>query len=57
MEAALAKVLDQAEEALFWQGVKDDYARLQNDPAQWSGYLDELAEWDQTASDGLADLE
>ncbi len=57
MEAALAKVLDQAEEAQFWLGVKDDYARLQNDPAQWSGYLDELAEWDQTVSDGLADLE
>ncbi len=57
MEAALAKVLDQAEEARFWQGVKDDYARLQDDPEQWSDYVNELAEWDQTASDGLADLE
>jgi hypothetical protein len=57
MEAALAKVLDQAEEARFWQGVKDDYARLQDDPEQWSDYVNELAEWDQTVGDGLADLE
>jgi hypothetical protein len=57
MEAALAKVLDQAEEARFWQGVKDDYARLQDDPEQWSDYLNELAEWDQTVVDGLDDLQ
>ncbi len=57
MEAALAKVLDQAEDARFWQGVKDDYARLQDDPEQWSDYVNELAEWDQTAGDGLDDLE
>jgi len=57
MEAALAKVLDQAEEARFWQGVKDDYARLQDDPEQWSEYVSELAEWDRTISDGLGDLE
>ena len=56
MEAALAKMLDQAEEARFWQGVRDDYARLQEDPEQWSDYLRELAEWDQTAGDGEADL-
>jgi hypothetical protein len=57
MEAALAKVLDEAEEARFWQGVKDDYARLQEDPEQWAGYVNELAEWDRTISDGLDDLE
>jgi predicted transcriptional regulator len=57
MEAALAKVLDEAEEARFWQGVKDDYARLQADPEEWSDYANELAEWDQTVSDGLDDLE
>jgi hypothetical protein len=48
---------DQAEEARFWQGVKDHYARLQDDPEQWSGYVNELAEWDQTVGDGLDDLE
>ena len=57
MEAALAKVLDEAEEARFWQGVKDDYARLQDDPEQWAGYVNELAEWDRTISDGLDELE
>ena len=57
MEAALAKVLDEAEEARFWQGVKDDYARLQDDPEQWASYVDELAEWDRTISDGLDALE
>jgi hypothetical protein len=57
METALAKVLDQAEEARFWQGVKDDYARLQGDPEQWSDYVNELAEWDRTVGDGLDDLE
>jgi predicted transcriptional regulator len=57
MEAALAKVLDEAEEARFWQAVKDDYARLQDDPEQWAGYVNELAEWDRTINDGLDDLE
>ncbi len=57
MEAALAKVLDEAEEARFWRGVKDDYARLQEDAAQWADYVNELAEWDRTISDGLGDLE
>lgn len=56
MEAALARVLDEAEEARFWRGVKDDYARLQEDPEQWSEYVSELAEWDQTVSDGLDDV-
>jgi len=44
-------------DARFWQGVKDDYARLQDDPEQWAGYVNELAEWDRTVSDGLDDLE
>jgi hypothetical protein len=56
MEAALAKVLDGAEENRFWQGVKDDYARLQDDPEQWAGYVDELDEWDRTISDGLDEI-
>jgi len=57
MEVALAKLLDEAEEARFWRGVKADYARLQDDPEQWAGYVSELAEWDRTVSDGLDDLE
>lgn len=57
MEAALANVLDEAEEARFWQGVKDDYPRLQDDPERWAGYVNELAEWDRTVGDGVDDLE
>jgi hypothetical protein len=57
MDAALAKVLDEAEEARFRHGVKGDYARLQDDPEQWAGYVGELAEWDRTIGDGLDDLE
>ena len=55
MDAALSQVLDRAEEARFWEGVRADYARLQADPQEWSDYAGELAEWDGTAGDGLAD--
>lgn len=55
MDAALSQVLDQVEEARFWEGVRADYARLQSDPEEWAGYVGELAEWDSTVSDGLAD--
>lgn len=55
MEATLAQVLDRAEEARFWEGVRGDYARLQADPEQWADYVGELAEWDATTADGLAD--
>lgn len=55
MDTALSKVLDQAEDARFWEGVRGDYARLQADPEEWAGYVGELAEWDATASDGLSD--
>jgi hypothetical protein len=54
MEAALAQILDQAEETSFWQGVRADFARLQADPEQWAEYKGELAGWDAAAGDGLA---
>jgi predicted transcriptional regulator len=57
MDAELAMALDKVENARFWQGVQDDYARLQADPEQWSDYVSELAEWDRTVSDGLDDIE
>jgi hypothetical protein len=53
LDAELARVLDKAEEARFWEGVKADYARLQADPREWADYTSELAEWDQTSGDGL----
>jgi hypothetical protein len=55
MDAALARTLDRAEESRFWAGVREDYARLQADPREWESYTGELAEWDRTAGDGLAD--
>jgi hypothetical protein len=54
LEAELAALLDKAEEARFWSGVRDDYARLQDDPEEWADYQNELAEWDSTVADGLA---
>jgi hypothetical protein len=53
LDAELSRVLDKAEEARFWEGVKADYARLQADPREWADYTSELAEWDQTSGDGL----
>jgi uncharacterized protein with von Willebrand factor type A (vWA) domain len=53
MDAELARTLDKAEDARFWEGVQADYARLQADPQQWAEYVTELAEWDYTAGDGL----
>jgi hypothetical protein len=55
MDAELAQTLDKAEEARFWAGVREDYARLQADPQEWDDYVRELAEWDNTAGDGLDD--
>jgi len=53
MDAELARTLDKAEEARFWEGVRADYARLQADPQEWADYGSELAEWDHAVADGL----
>jgi predicted transcriptional regulator len=55
LDAELAQTLDKAEDQRFWAGARADYARLQADPAEWADYVGELAEWDQTAGDGLND--
>jgi hypothetical protein len=55
MDAELARTLDKAEDARFWAGVRADYARLQSSPEEWADYAEELAEWDHTVGDGLAD--
>jgi hypothetical protein len=52
-DAELARTLPAAEDQRFWVGVQSDYARLQADPVEWADYVGELAEWDQTAGDGL----
>lgn len=53
LDAELAHALDQIEDDRFWAGVREDYARLQADPQEWDDYASEVAEWDQTAGDGL----
>jgi hypothetical protein len=55
MDGELARTLDQAEGARFWEGVRADYARLQADPQEWADYVNELAEWDHAVGDGLDD--
>ena len=55
LDAELARTLDKAEDARFWAGVRADYARLQADPQEWADYVNEVAEWDHTAGDGLDD--
>ena len=55
LDAELARTLDKAEEARFWAGVREDYARLHADPQEWADYVGELAEWDNTTGDGLGD--
>jgi len=49
--------IDQYRKAKFWQGVREDYARLRADPAAWNAYEDELDLWDTAANDGLEDEE
>lgn len=55
LDAELARALDKAEDARFWEGARADYARLQADPQEWGNYVSELTEWDHTAGDGLGD--
>jgi hypothetical protein len=55
LDAELNRALDRAEDLRFWEGVREDYARLQADPQEWADYAGELAEWDHTAGDGLGD--
>jgi hypothetical protein len=37
----------------FFAEVNAGFARLRADPVAWADYQAELAEWDQTLSDGL----
>jgi len=53
----IEEAIDQYRKAKFWQGVREDYARLRADPAAWKDYQDEIALWDMAANDGLKDEE
>lgn len=54
LDAELARIIDQAEQARFWAGARADYERLQAEPREWADYLGELAGWEQFAGDGLS---
>jgi hypothetical protein len=56
MDAELARILDKAEEARFWEGARTDYARLQADPQEWADYGSELAEWVANWPNGVTPL-
>jgi hypothetical protein len=50
---AVQRLLGEHEEARLRREIAAGYSRLQQDPAQWAGYLAELDEWDAvTADDG-----
>lgn len=37
----------------FWQGVREDFARLQSDPDAWQAYQDEITLLEGGSMDGL----
>jgi hypothetical protein len=41
----------------FWERAAATVERLKADPEAWQGYLDEIAEWDALAGDGLENEE
>ncbi|MGH2531282.1 MAG: hypothetical protein ACRDJW_03145 [Thermomicrobiales bacterium] len=55
----IGEVVDEAtrrlKEADFWAEVNAAYERLYADPVAKADYEAEMAPWDQTAADGLAD--
>ena len=55
LDAQLARMLDQAEEARFWASARADYSHLQHDPREWAGYAAELAEFEAATGDGLGE--
>jgi hypothetical protein len=48
-------VTGETETSSFWEGVRADYARLQDNIDEWSDYPGGLAEWDSAVGDGLTD--
>jgi hypothetical protein len=55
MSDALAQLIAEHEQDRIRRQIAAGYARLQDDPEQWAGYVGELDEWDGvTADDGGA---
>jgi hypothetical protein len=54
MTAVLKQAVRRMQKEQFWQGVREDFARLRQDPKAWAGYLAE-AEALQGSFDELSD--
>ena len=49
----VSDLVEQQRRARFWRQVRDDYARLQDDPAAWKAYQDEVTAFEGGSMDGL----
>ncbi|MCO5218844.1 MAG: hypothetical protein M9953_10280 [Thermomicrobiales bacterium] len=56
MGELVTELVDELETRRFWQGVKEDYERLNADPVAKAQYDADLAEWDAFGND-ILDLE
>lgn len=53
MGELVTELVDQLEAKRFWQGVKEDYERLNADPVARAQYDAEWAEWDAFSNEAL----
>lgn len=50
----VAELVEQQKREQFWRRMREDYERLQADPAAWKDYQDEVALLEGGSMDGLA---
>jgi hypothetical protein len=53
MGDVVADLLQRYRKERFWEEVRASVERLKANPTAWQGYVDEIAEWDALAGDGL----
>jgi Arc/MetJ-type ribon-helix-helix transcriptional regulator len=53
MQDVIAKAVELYQEQIFWQEVREAYARLRHDPQAWQEELEERRLWENTLMDGL----
>jgi hypothetical protein len=53
MGEIVTDLVDRYERERFRQEVREDYARLRANPAEWKSYQDEIRAWDGLTGDGL----
>ena len=57
MGDVVASLIQHYRKEQFWERARISVERLKADPVAWQGYLDEIAEWDTLAGDGLENEE